>query len=383
MLNIRLIGTALACVFFTPLNLFSQEAAVSKAQAEVANTDDTVDHWIAKLNSAKARDRYEAMNRLAKLGKPAITKLTAASAQGNLDFRLRVVKIVQQLGMAEDHKTSMAAEDALLELAASDDERVAKMANGFAAELFLRKEEQATERFRKAGAEFDSENIQIGTKYYYPLQILRFGDQWKGDADLFSQIRYLRKFQAIELVGSKFNDKSLEQLPVHSHLVSIKLNETSITNEGVKSLARHKQLKRVMIYYANSVDQNCLEDLKKLKQLAELKLFGTGFAREELKNLQETFAGVTVEIRVGGFLGIRYQQTSKTCLITDVIPNSGAAVGGIKVGDTIVEYGGKKIDAPSDLSAVISDHKVGEAIKVVVLRGDKRVPLSVKLTKWQ
>jgi S1-C subfamily serine protease len=53
--------------------------------------------------------------------------------------------------------------------------------------------------------------------------------------------------------------------------------------------------------------------------------------------------------------------------------------GGIVPGDTIVEIAGKKVDSVGKLLASLDDHKVGDVIKIGVLRDGKKVEVNVTL----
>ncbi|MDQ2986686.1 MAG: PDZ domain-containing protein [Armatimonadota bacterium] len=64
-------------------------------------------------------------------------------------------------------------------------------------------------------------------------------------------------------------------------------------------------------------------------------------------------------------------------LLDGVQPNSPAEKGGLKAGDRIVEWGGRKIDSIDDIQAIFEESEPGQPVKVVVLRGADRVELTV------
>jgi S1-C subfamily serine protease len=53
--------------------------------------------------------------------------------------------------------------------------------------------------------------------------------------------------------------------------------------------------------------------------------------------------------------------------------------GGIVPGDTIVAIGGKPVNGVGKLLSTLDDHKVGEVVKVTVLREGKKVDVDVAL----
>lgn len=68
-------------------------------------------------------------------------------------------------------------------------------------------------------------------------------------------------------------------------------------------------------------------------------------------------------------------------LISNVVKDSPAEKGGIKVGDVILEFNGKKIDDMPQLTYVISRTGVNKKVKVVVLRDKQLVNLKVVVGK--
>ncbi len=57
-------------------------------------------------------------------------------------------------------------------------------------------------------------------------------------------------------------------------------------------------------------------------------------------------------------------------VITQVLPSGPAAAAGLRTYDIIVEFGGKKIQTPSDLMNVVSDTPIGDKAKVKIIRLD-------------
>lgn len=67
-------------------------------------------------------------------------------------------------------------------------------------------------------------------------------------------------------------------------------------------------------------------------------------------------------------------------LVRNVVEGSGAAKGGLKAGDIIISINDSRVNSMSDLSTVIAKFKVGETVKVKVVRDQaKQLTLSIKL----
>lgn len=76
-----------------------------------------------------------------------------------------------------------------------------------------------------------------------------------------------------------------------------------------------------------------------------------------------------------------FTENVKGVKLTGVREGSPAEKGGLQAGDVIVEFGGKKVENIYDYTYALQEHKAGDTVTVIVLRGDKRVPLQVTLEK--
>ncbi len=72
-----------------------------------------------------------------------------------------------------------------------------------------------------------------------------------------------------------------------------------------------------------------------------------------------------------------YASDIKGLRLSDVRAGGPAAKGGLKGGDVITEFNGKKVENINDYTAAIDGVKIGQPVKVVVQRDGKRVELSV------
>ena len=106
---------------------------------------------------------------------------------------------------------------------------------------------------------------------------------------------------------------------------------------------------------------------------------------EQLKTFGETRRG---------WLGVRIQDVTEDvaealgiektdgALVTDV-PEGPAKNGGLKSGDVIIEFDGKKIKDTRELVRIVGDSQVGKKVLVKVLRDGKEASLSVKLGRLE
>jgi serine protease Do len=77
----------------------------------------------------------------------------------------------------------------------------------------------------------------------------------------------------------------------------------------------------------------------------------------------------------------RYYNLPQGFFITEVVDQSGADKAGIREKDILISLAGKKIVSMRDLNAVKKGHKAGDTVKAVVVRGGKKVNLTLTFTE--
>jgi len=64
---------------------------------------------------------------------------------------------------------------------------------------------------------------------------------------------------------------------------------------------------------------------------------------------------------------------------SDVRDGSPAAKAGLKAGDILIEFDGKKIDNLYDFTYALRSHKPGDKVSVTVMRGEEKITRDVTL----
>lgn len=96
-----------------------------------------------------------------------------------------------------------------------------------------------------------------------------------------------------------------------------------------------------------------------------------------------------------GWLGVMIQEFTKDlaksfglkkgegALVSDVFEDSPAALAGIKKGDVIVEFNGKKIRHMRELPVVVADTPIGKQVSLKILRDGKEQNVIVRINKME
>lgn len=76
-----------------------------------------------------------------------------------------------------------------------------------------------------------------------------------------------------------------------------------------------------------------------------------------------------------------YYNLPRGFFITGVVEQSGAAKAGFKEKDILTSLAGKKVTSLRDLNAIKKDHKAGDTVKAVIVRGKKKLNLKLTFTE--
>lgn len=77
---------------------------------------------------------------------------------------------------------------------------------------------------------------------------------------------------------------------------------------------------------------------------------------------------------------IRDANLTKGVVVTDLEPKSSADLGGLEKGDIIIKVDGNEISSSAYLRYYLYKHKVGEEMKLTILRNNKEKDVTIKLT---
>lgn len=113
----------------------------------------------------------------------------------------------------------------------------------------------------------------------------------------------------------------------------------------------------------------------------------SNIAKEIISNLKQN--GVIKR----GYLGVSVQEVTKeiansldinqinAAMVVQVFPDSPAAAANILPGDIITKFNGTKINKMKELPLIVAKTKIGEKVKIEVIRGEKKKILKVKIAE--
>ena len=93
------------------------------------------------------------------------------------------------------------------------------------------------------------------------------------------------------------------------------------------------------------------------------------------------FVGVQSDTLTPGVAEALGVPTDSGVVVQAVVPDSPAATGGLQDGDVVVAFAGERVRTVGDFVGRIRNQDVGDAVEVVVLRGDEEVRLTLQLAE--
>lgn len=392
-----------------------------------------------KLNEQLDRLKLEWMQKQTQM---AIDKLRGAGAEINNVAAARRAKVAfSQKGLTKsvlENKSPRRSDNLTLKQKSAAIEKIVKGSLKSNRKLVLgtrptikakltesQKMVQALERQLAQKAIGRAGNIGFG-----PGVIVTFGKTWKGKRPQFAELRnveglsqiiferqYIDKFTltmlseltsvtALEFNKCRFSGPALATVGLPEFVKTLrfrnldievstidrisKLNVTSLLfdNCDFSLAAMNKMLALSSVNYLELVNQELTSSdfkrLEKLKTLTQLKLSGTRFPFRAYKALTASRPDLFFDFTTTAFLGVRSVQGLRdSCQISDVISDSGAEKGGLKINDVILKVNGHEIEQFNDLRANIALRKPGEVLKLTIKREGEIVELNVKLGDFE
>ena len=91
------------------------------------------------------------------------------------------------------------------------------------------------------------------------------------------------------------------------------------------------------------------------------------------------YMGVSTQTVTLALVELRHLRTDVGAYVAVVTPGHGAARAEDRKGDVIIELDGERVTSNDDVVRIVREHRPGDSVKVVVLRGSSRKNLTVTL----
>ena len=182
-------------------------------------------------------------------------------------------------------------------------------------------------------------------------------------------------------------------------LISLEFANCKIQEGTLQSIRNFGNIRSLM-FKDTEVDEAVFKSIEPLSNIKHLSLSACKFSTASYRRLKRTRPDINIDFSGQAFFGVRgtpagigrpmiigpdgniappdHSQTGGA-LISDVIPQSGAAKAGIEVGDIIEFINGESIVQFEDLRLQIAQYRAGEKLNVGIIRNGEAMEVEVEL----
>jgi hypothetical protein len=294
---------------------------------EVANAAD-IARWIIALDDNRYLAREEASQHLIAAGNAALAPLLAVANSDQPEPADRAIWILRRLSNSRDADLGVAALEYLTQLKG----RPALVAKA-EAELDDRSVATCERRLAPLGAEIVLRPKQFDFNTVANVLMVHLDSNWHGTPDDLRMIAKLPRQLYFELDGAAFDDSVAKVFETKPKLAYVTFSNANVSPAAVDSL--------------------------KLKHPESI-----------------------VILRNQAMLGLGGQAHKSGVQVTTLVPNGAAAAAGIVMGDVIATIDGHSLPDFDRLTVRIAQHKPGDKVDVEIIRGEKKMKLTVTLGSW-
>jgi hypothetical protein len=254
----------------------AEEVAASRPEEASLRT------WADDLDADSYGARETAARELIRAGAAAVPFVRRAGESKSLEAIARAVHILSRIASAADDDGRRQAEEALRELAASSDRRVADRASEEIRQRQVRRvaqlellgarvywESGTITRIYFSGSIVKDEDLSL-LRHFPDVISLSLGGTNIGDAGM-RHVTCLKKLERLDLFQSQVGDEGLKQIATMRSLKSLPMGRTKVTDAGLAHLRPMTQLEYLGLRGDNITDKG-LVHLKPLKNLTGLYL---------------------------------------------------------------------------------------------------------------
>lgn len=328
---------------------------------------------IQQLASPSYRSRQLAIWYLEQNAARALPLLREAGQTTDLNIGAEIVALLSWQAMASDPTISVAAHEALKEIAGGERSvtAVSYLANSALEGIADRQEILAQRSLEDLNVEMGALRLTIGgamqndARLGVVSNIVHITDDFTGDDEDIRLFRFLRSYDTAFLEGDKVSEPLLREILAMPGLKRVVLKGPKVDNELLTALFDCASLEHLELTYTN-VDDSAIDTIVDLPLVDSLRLFGTKISAAGADRIKKELDGLDIYFGRGGFLGVQNSQSDLT--VSKVVPGSGAEKGGIEAYDEITHVNDKPVKTFVQLREELANYAAGEQVTITVKR---------------
>jgi hypothetical protein len=284
--------------------------------------------WIGALDDNRYQAREEATQHLIAAGSATLDPLLVVANGDRPEPADRAIWILRRLGGSRDNDLAVAALEHLAQLKGRP-----ALVSKAESDLDERSIADCDRRLTPLGAELVLRAEQIDFTTVGNVLHVRLDSSWHGTSEDLRMIAKLRRQLFFELDGAPFDDTVAKMFETKQKLSFVKFSNSKVSPAAVDSLKlRHPQ--------------------------------------------------ALIVLRNQAMLGVSGQTHKSGVLVTSVVQGTAAGLAGIVPGDIIATIDGLPLPDFDRLTVRIAQHQAGDKVGMEIIRGEKKLKISVTLGNW-
>ena len=346
-----------------------------------AQEPDLVAYWISQLSHEHYLRREKASQKLKELGPGVIPALTSAMNTGDLEVIERSVAVISNFASSLAPGDDGNAWETLNEIASNSVGRRALAAKSAMKEVSEERCVQAKSVLAAAGVFVGEGEFSIAAAQRL-RSFIEVGDKWNGDPKSLSWLKWVTEVEHVLVTGNAIRGSVLRNVVKMPDLKGVAIADSkpgvAVEDEVFSSLSEMQRIESLDIRYV-AVSERQSDIISRLPLRGSLTLMGTGIKSEVVDRIRNRLAGLEIQYRMGGFLGVSCYADDQECKVSTVHAGTAAFEAGLVFHDVIVGAGDDEVTSFSTLQKAINQHVAGEEIEIRFLRGKKLMKAKVRL----
>ncbi len=350
-----------------------------KNEANLTSTERPLDHWLQQLSSDQYRVRQAASQKILQFGDEAVQPLVTLTKSGQLEASERAISILQALAARQAPDDEDGAYGALNTIADNSPSSSAIRARSALKSLGIDRTRFAYESLLVAGVKLGYQEFVIENRSINENAV-RIDSKWNGDVSVLRWLKWVKLTGYAILEGPAVNREVLERLVQMPDLHTITMRNSKLEANVLEPLAKLSRIDLLEFRYVK-LSREDAEQIAKLPIRVQLSLMGTDLDDGANQMLREKLAGLKIDIKQGGFLGVQCNSFAPFCQIDRIVTGGAAEDAGMMPGDVVEKIDEAPIANFTDLQTEISKHRADDELTLHVDRQGDKLVIKVKLKR--
>ncbi len=351
----------------------------AKPAAIMAKPEQPLEYWLAQLDSDQYLVRQTASQKILRYGNEAVAPLVTLTKSGQLEATERAIGILQALAERQPPDDEQGAYGALATIAQKAPSSSASRARSALEALGIERTRFAYETLMLSGVKVGYQEFVLDNRAINE-NMVRIDASWNGEVESLRWLKWVKLAGYVIIEGAAVNRQVLEHVVQMPDLHTISLRNSKLDSDVFEPLSKLSRIDQLEFRYI-TLSAGDAEKIAKLPIRIQLSLMGTDLDQSAGQLLRDKLAGLKIDIKQGGFLGVQCNSFAPFCQIDRVVPGGSAEAAGMLPGDVVEKIDEATITNFADLQAEIAKHHADDELTIHLDRQGHKFVVKVKLKR--